>query len=68
MARQPRKVASARAYYRLARKADIAGQTRTADRYRDKADRLMDSHHREQARKVEREANEKAWRESRRAQ
>lgn len=39
--RQPRRLASARAYYRLAVKADLAGQAKRADTYRHTADRLV---------------------------
>lgn len=39
--KQSRRLSSARAYYRLAVKAQMAGQSRQADVYRKLADRLV---------------------------
>lgn len=45
--RQPRRLASARAYYRLAAKAEQAGQGRLREHYRNLADRLVAEERRE---------------------
>lgn len=44
--KQPRRLASARAYYRLAAKAQRAGQHRSAEFYRRQADRLVEEERR----------------------
>ena len=48
MARQRQRIASARAYYRLAAKADRSGNYAQATQYRNVADRLVAADQREQ--------------------
>jgi hypothetical protein len=45
--KRPAKLASASAYYRLAAKADRAGQGKQAEHWRGVADRLVSSHRRD---------------------
>ena len=52
--KQPARLASARAYYRLAAKAERAGQYRTAAHYRGVADRLVRQEQRQREAMAER--------------
>lgn len=54
--KRPLALRQASAYYRLARKAERAGNWRQAEQYRRTADRKVDENRRNAARKAEREA------------
>lgn len=44
--KQPRKLAQARAFFRLAAKADLAGKFEQGRRYRERAERLVEENRR----------------------
>lgn len=61
-AKRSARLNSARAYYRLAAKAERAGQSKQAEHYRDVANRLVDQDRRDREYRAERAAAQAAWR------
>jgi len=59
---RPLALRQASAYYRLAAKAERAGNYRGAERYRAIADRFVDSNRRERERRAAKAAADAAWR------
>lgn len=60
--KRPHKLAQASAYFRLAAKADRAGQYKQGEHYRDRAEHLVAQERREREARKARAAAEAAWR------